>query len=188
MTSLARRAPTDPDAFIAWENRQRQRYELIGGVVRMMTGGTLAHDRITTNVIRALGNALAGGPCAVHGSNLKVRSPVGAVMYPDAFVRCGPADDEVTEIEDPVLVAEVESPRTKRYDMNARRWAYQAIPTLRHILLIGTGRRLVELATRDGEGRWLSTLAQHADARLELAALGVTLTLAEIYAGTAIAG
>jgi Uma2 family endonuclease len=188
MSSLARRAPTDPDAFVAWENRQRFRYELIGGSVRMMTGGTLAHDRIAANVIASLHQALRGNPCAVHGSNLKVRSPVGAVMYPDAFVRCGPADDEVTEVDDPVLVLEVESPRTKRYDMNEKRWAYQAIPTLRHILLIATGRRLAELATRDGEGRWLSTLAQRDDARLSFEALGVSLTLAEIYVGTAIAG
>jgi hypothetical protein len=30
--------PTDPQAFIAWENRQKRRYELIGTEIRLMAG------------------------------------------------------------------------------------------------------------------------------------------------------
>lgn len=183
----SRSAPTDPDAFIAWENRQSARYELMGGEVHMMTGGRLGHDRLAANFIRLLGNALEGSSCSVHGSNLKVRSPNGAVMYPDTFVRCGPADDEVTFIDDPVLVVEVESPSTKRYDMNQKRWAYYAIPTLRHILFVSPRLCLLELVTRDAEGRWVSTLVQRLDTILTLESLGVELRVADIYAGTSVA-
>jgi Uma2 family endonuclease len=187
MSGLAHQPPTDPDAFVAWENRQRARYELIDGVVHMMTGGTLGHDRVSMNIARALGNALAGGPCAVHGSNLKVRSPAGAVMYPDALVRCGPADEDATEIDDPVLVVEVHSPRTRRYDMTGKRWAYYAIPSLRYILLVDPGDCMIELVSRDAEGRWLSALVQQPGARLELPALGIDMAVADVYAGTAVA-
>jgi Uma2 family endonuclease len=153
----------------------------------MITGGTLGHDRVSANLIAALHQALRGGSCAVHGSNLKVRSPAGAVMYPDALVRCGPADDEVTEIDDPVLVVEVHSPRTKRYDMTGKRWAYYAIPSLRHILLVNPHRCLIEIVSRDAEGRWLSALAQQPDGRLELPTLGIEIAVADVYAGTAVA-
>src|SRR5215218_8537663 len=117
MGQAARKIPTDPDAFIAWENRQSARYELIGDLVRMMSGGTVAHDLIAANFIRGLGNLLAGTGCSVHGSSLKVCCRSGSVVYPDAFVRCGPAVSDATEVDDPVLVVEVESPSTKRYDM-----------------------------------------------------------------------
>jgi Uma2 family endonuclease len=187
MSSLAHQPPTDPDAFVAWENRQRARYELIGGVVRMMTGGTLADDRISANVVATLHQALRGSACAVHGSNLKVRSPAGAVMYPDALVRCGPADDDATEIGDPVLVVEVHSPRTRRYDMTGKRWAYYAIPSLRYILLVDPGHWLIEIVSRDAEGRWLSALVQQPDGRLELPALGIEIAVADVYAGSAVA-
>lgn len=186
MSSTARKAPTEPEAFIAWENRQRDRYELINGTVWAMTGGTLAHDRIAANVIGVLYRALQGSACAVHGSNLKVRSPNGSVMYPGALVRCGPADDEATEIDDPVLVAEVYSTRTRTYDMNGKRWAYYAIPSVRHILLIEPRRCVVELATRQDGNRWLSTLAQRLDERLDIPALGIEMGIGEIYAGTAV--
>ena len=67
-----------------------ERYEFVGGVLTLMAGGTENHDLISANAIGALYNRLRGSPCRVHGSNLKVRSPSGAIMYPDAFVRCGP--------------------------------------------------------------------------------------------------
>ena len=190
MASLARAprsAPTDPDAFIAWESKQQRRYELIAGEIYLMAGGRLAHDRISMNVARLLGNALEGSPCSVHGSNLKVRSPSGDVMYPDAFVRCGPADDDATFIEDPVLVVEVLSPRTKRYDMSRKRWAYMVIPSLRHMLFVVPELGVIEVASPAGEGRWLSTLVRDPAATVTLESLGVELRVADIYAGTDVA-
>ena len=57
-------------------------------------------------------------------------------MYPDAFVRCGPADGERTVVGDPVVVVEVLSPTTQQADLTRKRWAYQAIDTLQAILFI----------------------------------------------------
>ena len=187
MPATARRIPTEPDAFIAWENRQKGRYELIDGIAYAMTGGTFAHSRIAANIVSGLHRRLAGQPCSVHGSDLKLRSPSDAVMYPDALVHCGSAADDATEIADPVLVAEVLSPRTRRYDMLAKRNAYLVIPSLRHILLVSPDACRVELETRRDDGTWLLSLHQRLDDALVLDALGVTLPLAEIYAGTRVA-
>ncbi len=38
--------PLGFDVFLAWEERQPERFELVGGVVRLMAGGTEGHDRI----------------------------------------------------------------------------------------------------------------------------------------------
>jgi Uma2 family endonuclease len=187
MTATARTIPTEPDVFIAWENRQKARYELIDGVVRMMTGGTAAHDLIAINIGAALRVRLTRRGCAVHGSNLKLRSPDGSVMYPDCFVRCGPFVDEVTEIDDPMLVVEVLWPRTKRYGMLAKRQAYLAIPSLRRILFVSPDACRVELETRRDDGTWLLSLPQRLDDEVPLEALGVSLPLAEIYVGTRVA-
>ncbi len=184
MGQAARKIPTDPDGFIAWENRQSVRYELIDGIVRMMSGGTLAHDLIAMNMVGALAGRLGGSGCFVHGSNLKVRCRSGSVVYPDLFVRCGPADPGVTEVDDPVLVVEVESLLTKRYDMHDKRHAYQSAPSVQHIVFVAASSCRVELVTRQGDDRWLSTLVRRLDAALPLEALGIELSVAEVYAGT----
>ena len=96
MRATAPTAPLTYDSFLAWEERQPERFELVGGVVRLMAGGTEGHDRIGGKIFAALRTRLRGMPCSAHGSNLKVVSrAAGAVMYPDAFVRCGPRDDRV---------------------------------------------------------------------------------------------
>lgn len=80
MAFARRKGPTDVESFLAWENRQKLRDELIGGVVHLVAGGTRAHDTIASNVIRLIGNGLEGTPCQVHGSNLEVRSPAEAIV------------------------------------------------------------------------------------------------------------
>jgi Uma2 family endonuclease len=188
MAVVKRKVPTDVEGFLAWESRQKLRYELIDGVVYPMAGGTRAHDLIATNVIRAIGNGLVGTPCQVHGSNLKVRSPAGAVVYPDAFVRCGPIADDVTVVDDPLLVVEVLSKRSREYDMYGKHLAYWAIPGLRHLLLIEPAIVAVRLESRQPDGTWLLRLFRDLDSTVEIDEPRLSLPLRAIYAGTALAG
>ena len=44
--------PWTVDDFLAWERRQAERYEFVGGVIRMMVGGSNAHTIIKGNVVR----------------------------------------------------------------------------------------------------------------------------------------
>ena len=173
------------EAFLAWEARQERRHELVAGVVRAMAGGRAAHDAISVNVVSLLrAAACARGGCRGHGSNLKIRSPVGAVIYPDAFVRCGPRDDRPTVVDEPVVVVEVLSPQAEQHDLTRKRWAYEAIPSLRAILLVDTEALRVEIATREPDGTWRGRLVQGRDGLVELAVLDTTIPLAELYADT----
>lgn len=174
---------TSLDAFLAWENEQERRYEFVGGVVRAMAGCTENHDLISMNVARALGNRLSSGRCRVHGSNLKVRSPLGMSMYPDAFVRCGPSEARRTVVGDVVLVFEVLSPGTGKTDLTQKRWAYQSIESLQALLFVDPDRPHVEVATRQPDGGWLSHHRIGLDSDIPLPSLGIELPLAEVYDG-----
>ena len=171
------------DEFLDWENRQPERYEFVGGVLTMMAGGTENHDLIGSNMIGMLFERLRGSPCRVHGSNLKLRSPAGASMYPDAFVRCGPGSADRTVIDDPVLVVEVLSPSTQQGDLTRKRWAYQAIDTLQAILFVAGDEARVELATRASGGTWVSRFVVGLETILPIDALDLTLPMPELYAG-----
>lgn len=178
------KAPTEPRAFVAWENRRKGRYELIGGEIRLMAGGNRAHDLVAGNVLTALRLALRGRECDVHGSNLKVTSPAGMVTYPDVFVRCGPLPDEAIECGDPVVVVEVLSPSTRSEDLVRKRWAYQAVPSLAHLVYVDAARTEIEVATRAADGRWWSAFSHRLDDRISFESLNVEISLADIYAGT----
>ena len=168
--------------FLAWEQQQPERYERVGGAVRMMTGGTIAHNRITRNCARALDSRLQGSDYEVFTSNIKIVSPEADVMYPDVVVVCGEIPGKATEVETPVVVVEVLSESSAECGRGANRWACQAIPSLKHYVLIEQDAPILEVATRDDDGSWRSLLHQGLDARLCLDGLGVEVGLDEIFA------
>jgi Uma2 family endonuclease len=189
MASTAPRYPVTLDEFLEWEERQPERWEFLDGVVRLMTGGTEDHDRLSINLIRLLASALRGGPCSVHGSNLKVLSRGGnASMYPELFVRCGPREGRRTRIEDPVVVVEVLSPSTAKDDLTRKRRAYKAIPGLKVIVYVSQDEPRLDLVRRREDGGWDEDEAvEGLDAVLELPEIDLRLPMAEIYEDTLVA-
>jgi Uma2 family endonuclease len=167
--------------FLAWEQQQPERHERVAGAVRMMTGGTFAHNRITRNCARALENRLSSD-CEVFTSDIKVVTPAGDVMYPDVVVICGAVADRATWSETPVAVVEVLSTSTAERDRGPKRVAYQTIASLRHYVLIDQNKPTVDVASRSDDGSWRGLLYEGLDARLRLDALGVELGLDEIFA------
>jgi hypothetical protein len=56
--NLTVRKPMTLAEFLAWEERQAQRYEFDGSEPVAMAGGSLAHAAIQRNLALALGNLL----------------------------------------------------------------------------------------------------------------------------------
>jgi Uma2 family endonuclease len=188
MASTALKAPTTLNDFLAWEEEQLERYEYLDGLVRMMTGDTEEHDRLSVNLIALLRYALRGGPCSVHASNLKVVSKAGnASMYPELFVRCGPRESKRTRVEDAVVVLEVLSPRTAKNDLTRKRRAYTLLPTMRVVVYVSQDEPRLDLVRRQPDGSFADEVVEGLDARLELPEIGVSLAMAEVYEDTLVA-
>jgi Uma2 family endonuclease len=174
------------EAFLAWEEQQPERYERVGGRVWLMTGGTLAHNRITTNVLLALRTRLKS-PCEAFVTDVKVVTPGEDVMYPDVVVACGAFADRATLLTEPVVIVEVLSPSTAARDQGFKRWAYATIPALRHYVVVVQDEPVVEVAAPNPDGSWRSVFHRGLEARLRLDALEVELGLDEIFARTEVA-
>ncbi len=188
MRATAPKAPLTYESFLAWEERQPERFELVGGVVRLMAGGTEGHDRVGGNVFAALRIRLRGMPCSAHGSNLKVVSrEAGAVMYPDAFVRCGPRDDRRTTTDDPVVVFEVLSEGTVKHDLIRKRLAYESIAGLRRIVYVSVDEARLDMRVRSADGVWGDETVEGLNAVVGLPEIGVELPMTEIYEDTELA-
>ncbi len=182
MSTLATDLPLDVDGFLDWEGRQGERFERLDGVVRMMSGGTAAHDRIAGNLYVALRTRLRElGGCDVHLSNLKVVArKVGAVMYPDLFVRCGTRLQQEVVTEDPVVVVEVLSTSTAQRDLTRKKYAYQSIPSVAAIVYVSQREPWVDIVRRTEHG-WADGYVEGMDAVLELPEIGAAVPLALIY-------
>lgn len=79
------------DEYFAMEADADVKHEYYQGEVFAMAGGTIAHNRIVRDTLRAIGNFLEGKGCEVFTSDLKVHSEANTLFtYPDISIVCGP--------------------------------------------------------------------------------------------------
>jgi Uma2 family endonuclease len=169
------------DEFLAWEREQPERYEFDGLVVRMMTGGSLDHSTIASNLWTALRDKLRGTGCRPFRGDAKVIANQG-VRYPDLSVTCSPiaGDDDV--VPAPVVVIEIISPSTAREDRGRKKFDYFATPSIRQYAIVEQDERWVDLYTRTDAG-WIDEIVT-GDAVLNLSSIGIEIALDAIYEDT----
>lgn len=186
MARNATQLEVDAAEYLAREREGTGRHELWRGEVFAMVGASWAHNLVTTNLVVALHAALRGTQCRAVSSDLKVHVPLKpGFVYPDVVVVCDPPrffDERNDVVENPVLVAEVLSPGTERFDRGDKADGYRSIPSLRTILLLSQEDRIVECYERLDADSWRLRVYK-ADAKLELESLRCTIALADLYDG-----
>lgn len=142
--------------------------------------GTIAHDRVTFNLHKALDARLAGKPSKSYGPNVKILMP-GKVRYPDALVSCTPTDPTAITADHPVVVFEVVSEDTARTDRIVKPREYQATPTIqRYVILEQKGIGASVFTRRDGD--WIATALTEGDT-LQMAEIDVEVPIDEFHVG-----
>lgn len=158
-----------------------QKYEFCDGGILAMSGGTLRHNEVASNVLVAL--RVRFPRCRVLGSDQRVATGDGLYTYPDVSVTCGKVETSrfrgTDTLHNPSLLVEVLSPSTRDYDLGEKLDRYQSVPALRDVLLVETDTPEVRHVRRTEEG-WETRRFRGLDAVVDLA--GATLPLAEIYA------
>jgi Uma2 family endonuclease len=173
----------DADAFLQWCLGQEGRYEFVNGEIVAMAGATERHDRVVGNLFVALAVRLRAKPCRPHTGDLAVRTSHDKIRRPDVSVDCEPGRDAAIEAERPTAVFEVLSPSTRQTDLVLKLDEYRQIRDLRHIVLIEQmAPDIVVYSREEAGGAWVATPLHGLDAMMELAAIGVSLPLSELYA------
>lgn len=178
-----------PEEYLARELDASEKHEYYQGEIFAMAGGSAKHSRIIANTIRAVGNKLVGTPCSVFDSNLRIRVPRSTLYtYPDVSVICGPVqfdplDRREETVINPSVLIEVLSPSTEAWDRGGKFESYRQIDTLRQYVLIATEAPRVETFLRQADGSWIYTAIAGIELTARLAALGVDLPLADVFAG-----
>ncbi len=183
MTTRVRSSLLTVDEFLEIDFGER-RAELNRGVIWMMAGGTARHARVQGNIFAALREKLRGSGCAAYGPDMGLRTRDDSLRLPDVGVYCGKesgAFDKATTFDDPRALFEVLSDGTARTDLREKLPEYKALPSLDTIVFIDTATERVRVVQRTGRKSWNE--AEHDEpADVDLPALGITLTHAEIFA------
>ena len=172
--------PMTAEEFLAWEERQEERYEFDGFRPVAMTGGTLAHGVIGGNVRAELNNRLRGSRRMPLGPNMKI-VVAGRFRYPDAIVVCSPVDRKATIVTDPVVIFEVLSDSTARTDQFDKLREYTATPSIRRYVILDQDAIGATIYVRDGDRMIVETVAR--GEMLRLPEINVEIPVDDLYRG-----
>jgi Uma2 family endonuclease len=169
--------------YILLERDSPIKHEYIGGQILAMSGGTAQHSLLTAAISHELMGALRDGHCRVYNSDMRVRIRKADVStYPDVSVVCGPREpdpEDKDSITNPVLIVEVASKSTEKYDRGVKFEYYRQIRSLREYVLVSQSERAIEVWRRTGN-RWSNQVAR-AGEQVELRSVGVVLDVDAIY-------
>ena len=174
-----------PQDYLDWERRQETRHEFLDGHVFAMTGASRAHNILCLNMAASLHQQLRGKPCEIYANDMRVKvSETGMYTYPDLVAVCGKPrfeDAAVDTLLNPVLIIEVLSESTERYDRGAKFTHYRSLASLQEYLLISQTECRVERYARQPGNQWLLTEYQDRGDRIGLTSLDARLHLGEVY-------
>jgi Uma2 family endonuclease len=176
------------EEYFALEDASDARFEYWDGDIICMSGGSLAHGMISSNVHFSLALGVRGGRCRAFTGDMPVWTPtLPPYRYPDASVVCGEPEYKNKKGHDalvnPVVVVEVLSPSTAALDEGPKFVAYQAVTTLRDYLLVSQHEPRVTHYTRLEADSWQRRDVNGLDASLGLESIGCALKLRDIYEG-----
>jgi Uma2 family endonuclease len=133
-----------PEAFLAWEAQQLDRYELVDGIPYAMAGAGRLHEEVAGALFAILWTHLEGKPCRPFKADRKLQVDID-FFYPDIIVTCD-ADDRLGDgpLRSPIAIIEVLSRPTAAYDRGEKRERYTSLKSLDVYFIIDPETRQVE--------------------------------------------
>jgi len=178
------------EEYLAQELKAEYKSEYEKGKVRSMSGGTINHARIATNITSELNGYLKsqGNPCLFFNSDARVYiDRAESFVYPDGFVVCGDIEispNDKNSIVNPSLVIEVLSESTEAYDRSAKFRKYCSLASFKEYMLVTADQPIVEMLYRQEKGVWQMKTIMGLDKSVTIQTLGIEVPMKDIYNGT----
>jgi Uma2 family endonuclease len=170
------------EEFLEFREHSPVPYEFVNGVIRQVSSPSVPHCLVVQNVFRAIDSHLRKGPCKAFNTGCDIKLILGSdkiVYVPDLFVSCDRSVWDEQWIPNPKFVVEVLSPSTQQIDRKEKAVNYRRVPSMEEYVIASQKR--AELVIYRRAAHWLPEIVSGPRAVAEFRALGISVTLAEIY-------
>jgi len=169
---------SDEDYFL-FEEKSEVRHELINGNLYEMSGISIFHNNIVLQFIFLFSQTLNKDNYFITFESYKVRTPDGNYFYPDVMV-CE-KDAKRYYAEKPVLIVEVLSESTRKFNLVDKFIQYQKLETLQYYLCVEPEQQMVMFYHKTADSEWVTDAYTGENDTIELKELQLSFTLKDIY-------
>jgi phenylacetic acid degradation protein len=165
-----------------------QKHEYYRGEIFLMSGAKADHNRIVGNLYIGLWEKLKGSTCEAFNDDQRVYVEKNTLFtYPDVSIVCGEPvfyNNDQFNLMNPIVIIEVLSPSTQKYDKEGKFLLYQDLPSFGEYFLFDSRSVSVQQFIRDTKGNWNPREYNNLSDTVVFETLGVGLPLEEIYRRT----
>jgi Uma2 family endonuclease len=166
------------------EKKSPVKHEFVYGEIFAMGGASERHNAIASSIQGELYPQLKGTTCRIYQSDMRTRINDQLYYYPDVVVGCNirlEIMDKLETLVNPILVIEVLSRSTARYDRDTKLREYQQVESLRYYLMVAQNEINATLFARADDGSWANTTYTSLDNIIELPLINARLLVSDIY-------
>jgi Uma2 family endonuclease len=149
------------EAYFRAEDKAVQKNEFHAGIIRPMAGAKLNHNLLAVCCANLMSNFVFDNDFKykVSNSDTKIRiEAADKVVYPDAVVICENPEffrGRQDTITNPLLIVEIMSSSTEKYDRGTKFDDYRTIPSFKEYVLINQERKHVTVYTKQTDDTWI---------------------------------
>lgn len=175
------------EEYLEMERADTEKHEYYQGEIFAMSGASLKHNEIFSNLFTDIGYKLKGKNCKPFGSDLRIHIPKNTLYtYPDITIICGKpnlTDDKFDTATNPSVIIELLSKSTRNYDKGEKFTLYRDIDSLQEYILVDTEKIYVEKHVRHADNSWQLTDYRLQENSFMMEYLQIELCLKDIYEG-----
>lgn len=167
------------EEYFLFEEGSELKHELVEGNFYEISGVSIFHNRMMLRLSLLIYSALKDTKWEVVAENFKIRTVTGNFFYPDIAVCSG--DFHRYYSTTPVLIIEVLSETTRKYDLTDKFIQYSKIDSLQYYLCVEPEQQVVFFYFRNDKGEWQTETCTHDEQELQFPALNISFTVKDIY-------
>jgi Uma2 family endonuclease len=173
--------------YLRFEERSQELHEYYDGIITKLPMARGPHNFIGMNIGTALKIAFKtkDKKYLVSGLQQLVYLPsLNLSLYPDIIVIAEKPkywDDNQVLLINPIVIIEVLSRSTKKYDRNGKFAEYKTLPSFQEYVLIDQNKCHIESHFKEAANLWRDSLVDDMSQSLYLKSLDCSIALSDIY-------
>ncbi|KAF0247525.1 MAG: hypothetical protein FD167_3074 [bacterium] len=173
MSTLRKQRFYTLEEYYSLVKQSDERYEYWNGEIFLMSGASPEHVMVADNILTLVKNQLRGQNCRPFSSDIRLKVPSSPPFrYADISVACGELIFEdiggLKALVNPILLVEVLSNSTERFDRQKKFEFYKSIESFREYLLIAQDQPSIVQYVKQDNGTWQASEVTGLDSEIYL--------------------
>lgn len=173
------------EEYLIYEETSEFKNEYYNGEIFAMSGASIDHNRIITNLTVEFGNFFKNQSCEIFTSDMRLWIEAKKMFtYPDLMIVCdSPAfyPERRDTITNPLIIIEILSESTRNYDRGDKFMFYRSLPSFKEYILVDQYTTHIEHFYIGHDRKWTLIEYNNLNDKLILKQINFQIPLTNIY-------